>query len=70
MGQQIYKKNENFTKKKYMFSILKLKRAKNLYGVYPTDFFPGTDKNYNLPPLQNYKLPPTSREYTRIYQRK
>jgi hypothetical protein len=28
-----------------MFSTLKLKRAKNSYGGYPTDFFPGTHKN-------------------------
>jgi hypothetical protein len=33
-----------------MFSILKLKKAKNSYGGYPTDFFPGTDKNFKLPP--------------------
>jgi hypothetical protein len=41
------KRNGNFPKKNYMFSILKLKRANN---SYPTDFFPGTDKNFKLPP--------------------
>jgi hypothetical protein len=36
----LQKKNANFPKKKYMFGILKLKRANNSYGGYPTDFFP------------------------------
>jgi hypothetical protein len=31
-----------------MFSILKLKRAKNSYGGYPTVSFPGTNKNFKL----------------------
>jgi hypothetical protein len=52
-------KNDNFPKKKYMFSILKLKKAKNSYEGYPTDFF-----------SQNRQKFPTSRKYTRINKRK
>jgi hypothetical protein len=44
------KQNKKFPKKKSIFSILELKRAKNSYEGYPTVFFPGTDKNFKLPP--------------------
>jgi hypothetical protein len=44
-----------------MFSILKLKRAKKSYGGYPTDYFPGTDKNFKLPPQLLENIP----EYTK-----
>jgi hypothetical protein len=40
-----------------MFSILKLKRAKNSYGGYLTDFFPVTDKNFKLPPKTLENIP-------------
>jgi hypothetical protein len=45
-----------------MLSISKLKRAKNFNGGYPIVFFPG--------PPKISSCPPTSRKYTRIYQRK
>jgi hypothetical protein len=38
-GTTNLQKERKFSQKKYMFSILKLKKAKNLYGGYPTDFF-------------------------------
>jgi hypothetical protein len=44
--QQIYKKNLKFSQKKYVFSILKLKTAKNSQRI----FFAEIDKNFKLPP--------------------
>jgi hypothetical protein len=44
-----------------MFSILKLKRAKNSYGGYPTDFFNEIDKNFKLPSKIFENIP----EYTK-----
>jgi hypothetical protein len=48
--QEIYKKMKVFPKKKYMFSILKLKNAKNSYGGYPIDNF--------LPDWQKFQAAP------------
>jgi hypothetical protein len=47
-----------------MFSILKLKRAKNSYGGYKTDFFHGIDKNFKLPSKIFENIP----EYTKENQ--
>jgi hypothetical protein len=46
----LQKKNENFPKKKYMFSISKLKRAKNLYGGYPIVFFSKDRQKFQAAP--------------------
>jgi hypothetical protein len=61
-GQQIYKKNKNFAKKKYMFSILKLKRTKHSYGGYPTDFFSRDRQKFQAAPQLLKNIPDYTKE--------
>jgi hypothetical protein len=53
-------KNKKFPKKKFMFSILKLKRAKN------SDFFSRDRPKFQVAP----QLLENTTEYTRIYKKK